>query len=194
MNIYLDEETDFKIDENLIEKMYQVLETAIVTENDHRIYGCGDSKELAEETSKKDSTFLNLISDVEEQLKALDLDKIQVSLTTVSKEEIRDINKEYRGIDKVTDVLSFPQFEDVYVEASNCSYMGEILLGDVIIASEVAEEQAKEYGHSIEREMTYLFCHSILHLLGYDHEVYEEKSLMRMREEEIMSALGITRD
>lgn len=122
-----------------------------------------------------------------EGIDALDPERCAVSVSFAMKNEIQSMNKRYRGVDKVTDVLSFPQFDDV----SKVPAEGEILLGDVILCIEVAMEQAKEFGHSQERELLYLFTHSILHLLGYDHMNDEEKSAMRVREEEVMRAIGL---
>jgi probable rRNA maturation factor len=112
-------------------------------------------------------------------------DNYEVGLTYVSKEEIRDLNREYRNIDKVTDVLSFPLIEDFTSD--------ENLLGDVVISYEVAEEQAKDYGHSLEREIMFLFTHSILHLLGYDHIEDEDRVIMEERQREVLDELKITR-
>lgn len=112
-------------------------------------------------------------------------DHYEVGLTYVSKDEIKDLNREYRNIDKVTDVLSFPLIEDFSSD--------ETLLGDVVISYEVAEEQAKEYGHSLEREIMFLFAHSILHLLGYDHIEDEDRVIMEERQREILDELKITR-
>lgn len=112
-------------------------------------------------------------------------DHYEVGLTYVSKDEIKDLNREYRNIDNVTDVLSFPLIEDFSSD--------ETLLGDVVISYEVAEEQAKEYGHSLEREIMFLFTHSILHLLGYDHIEEEDRVIMEERQREILDELKITR-
>lgn len=112
-------------------------------------------------------------------------DNYEVGLTYVSKDEIKDLNREYRDIDKVTDVLSFPLIEDFSSD--------ETLLGDVVISYEVAEEQAKDYGHSLEREIMFLFTHSILHLLGYDHIEDEDRVIMEERQREILDELKITR-
>lgn len=122
------------------------------------------------------------------EMEGLDPDACEVSVSFVSEEEIRTLNRDYRGIDSVTDVLSFPQFEDVE------DMKGEsIALGDVVICDAKAHSQAEEYGHSYEREIIYLFVHSVLHLLGYDHMEPEEKAEMRAREEEVMDRLGIPR-
>ena len=95
----------------------------------------------------------------------------------------------YRNVDNHTDVLSFPLIEDF----DRIDESGELLLGDVVICPEKAEEQAVEYGHSAEREFVYLFVHSVCHLLGYDHMDEDEKALMRQREEAVMSALDLER-
>lgn len=123
------------------------------------------------------------------ELEGIPQERVEISVTFVEAEEIRTLNRDYRENDKVTDVLSFPQFDDL----NDIPDFGEICLGDVVICKERAEEQAAEYGHSIEREIIYLFTHSILHLLGYDHMEEEEKREMRYREEEVMEFLGIGR-
>jgi probable rRNA maturation factor len=130
------------------------------------------------------------------KMEGLDTEVCQLSVTFVGLDEIQELNSTYRGLDKPTDVLSFPQFEvedlDFYV-ANPEETPDELMLGDVVICKEKAEEQAKEFGHSFERELIYLFTHSVLHLLGYDHEEPDEKAVMRKREEEIMDQLGIPR-
>lgn len=126
-------------------------------------------------------------------------DNIEISISFVTKDEIRELNRVYRSIDKVTDVLSFPQFESVKDFASSRSIKdGEekrrkqvkpLLLGDVVICLDLVNNQAEEYGHSFEREFLYLFIHSLAHLLGYDHLTKEEKAEMREFEEEILGLL-----
>ena len=122
-----------------------------------------------------------------EEVEGLDTDRCSVSVSFAMKNEIQRLNKTYRGIDSPTDVLSFPQYNDL----NEIPEEGDILLGDVVICVEVAMEQAKEYGHSQERELLYLFTHSILHLLGYDHMDEEEKKVMRAKEEAVMEAIGL---
>ena len=119
----------------------------------------------------------------------LNPDNIEIRLSFVSKDEIHSLNKMYRNVDNHTDVLSFPLIEDF----DRIDESGELLLGDVVICPEKAEEQAVEYGHSAEREFVYLFVHSVCHLLGYDHMDEDEKALMRQREEAVMSALDLER-
>jgi len=108
----------------------------------------------------------------------------EVSVSFVTNEEIRELNKIYRNVDCETDVLSFPMDDEEDVE-------GVIMLGDVILSTEKIIEQAAEFGHSLEREMIYLTVHSMLHLLGYDHIGYDEKEEMRTMEKEVMKALQL---
>mgnify|MGYP001127253001 CR=1 FL=1 len=108
----------------------------------------------------------------------------EISLTFVDNHEIRKLNKEYRNIDKETDVLSFPLNQDE-------SLFPTPMLGDIVISTEKALEQSVEYGHSFVREISYLTVHSMLHLLGYDHINESEKPVMRDKEKEIMKKLKI---
>ena len=127
----------------------------------------------------------------------IDPEGVEISLSFVTAEEIHELNRQYRGVDSVTDVLSFPLLEDLnelYDTEEGSSEEDEpVALGDVVICLERAEEQAEEFGHSKEREIVYLFTHSVLHLLGYDHMEEEEKQEMRSREEEVMTELGLSR-
>lgn len=123
----------------------------------------------------------------------LDESSCEVSVSFVSGEEIHTLNREYRGVDRVTDVLSFPQYESPEEIQETISMIGTCEIGDVVICRDRAAQQAEEFGHSFERELIYLFVHSILHLLGYDHMQEDEKKIMRAREEEIMDELGIPR-
>lgn len=127
----------------------------------------------------------------------IDPEGVEISLSFVTAEEIHELNRQYRGVDSVTDVLSFPLLEDLnelYDTEDGSSEEDEpVALGDVVICLERAEEQAEEFGHSREREIVYLFTHSVLHLLGYDHMEEEEKQEMRRREEEVMTELGLSR-
>ena len=120
----------------------------------------------------------------------IDTERSEISVTFVSLEEIHELNREYRQVDSPTDVLSFPQFDDL----DELPEEGEIMLGDVVICSDRAKEQAEEFGHSFEREIIYLFVHSVLHLLGYDHMDEDEKRIMRRREEEVMERIGLKRE
>lgn len=116
-------------------------------------------------------------------------ERVSVSVTFVSSEEIRELNRIYRAVDEVTDVLSFPQYDDL----REASVQDEILLGDVVICTEQALLQADDYGHSAERELIYLFVHSLYHLMGYDHMDEERREEMRKQEEGIMEQLGLQR-
>ena len=112
----------------------------------------------------------------------------EVSLTVCDNEYIKELNRDYRGKDAPTDVLSFPMLDFDSPET-------ETLLGDIVISLERAEEQAKEYGHSLLRELCFLSVHSALHLMGYDHVDDEEGRLyMEAKQEEILNRLGITRE
>ena len=120
----------------------------------------------------------------------IDTERSEISVTFVSLKEIHQLNRQYRQVDSPTDVLSFPQFEDL----NQLPEEGEIMLGDVVICTDRAREQAEEFGHSFEREIIYLFVHSVLHLLGYDHMDEDEKKIMRRREEEVMDIIGLKRE
>lgn len=127
------------------------------------------------------------------QKEGIDEECCAVSVSFVDAERIHELNREYRGVDRVTDVLSFPQFESPEDIEDEIEQIGEAEIGDVVINRQRAMEQAIAFGHSYERELIYLFVHSILHLLGYDHMEDDEKAVMRSREEEIMDELGIPR-
>lgn len=150
--------------------------------------------------------FVNKITEVcNFALKEENMDiPYQISLLFVDNSEIKEINNETRNIDRETDVLSFPMldfeegkvYKDIYVdfEFDETFKDGEeLILGDMVLSLEKALEQSEEYGHSYEREVSYLVVHSILHLLGYDHMVDKDKVKMRAREEEILNKLDIRR-
>ena len=130
---------------------------------------------------------------IREVLKLEDIDekKCEISLSFVDEEKIRQLNKDFRSIDRVTDVLSFP-IEDFFNEdRENILEKSYLMLGDVVICLDVARKQADDLGHSFEREVMYLTCHSILHLLGYDHIEDDDKKIMRAKEKEVMKNLGV---
>ncbi|WP_352419856.1 rRNA maturation RNase YbeY [Proteiniborus sp.] len=112
----------------------------------------------------------------------------EVSVTFVDDEEIRELNREYRDVDKSTDVLSFP------LEENEFDIPEDTLLGDIVISAETAKRQSEEYGHSLDREIAYLTAHSMFHLLGYDHMNEDDKKTMRHKEKEVMLSLGIFRN
>ena len=119
-------------------------------------------------------------------------DLAEVVVTFVDGAEIKKLNNEFRNIDKSTDVLSFPLGEGGEYDLN--PETGAYSLGDVVISVEHAVAQSEEYGHSFERELSYLTVHSMLHLLGFDHvNGGEEAALMRKTEEEVMTVLGLTR-
>ena len=119
-------------------------------------------------------------------------DAAEVSVTLVDNARIHELNLEHRDVDRPTDVLSFPMFEDEGLDEDEA--LGELILGDIVLSLERAKEQAEEYGHSFERECAFLCVHSVLHLLGYDHEISEEEEKeMFARQEAILQELGITR-
>ena len=113
----------------------------------------------------------------------------EVSVTFVDNDQIRRLNAKFRDKDSATDVLSFPMGENGEYDLNPST--GAKLLGDVVLSMEKAAEQALEYEHSFEREVCYLTVHSMLHLLGYDHMNSEEKAVMRMKEETVMSKIGL---
>ncbi len=121
--------------------------------------------------------------------------KLCMTIILTTPQNIRKINKEYRNIDKETDVLSFPMFEkdelDKKIENNDFEY--EDVLGDIVISIEKVKEQAEEYGHSFERELSYMLVHGFYHLMGYDHIKEEDKKIMRPKEEKILKSLEITR-
>lgn len=136
--------------------------------------------------------FLSLMEEAAEyalEHEGVTNEDLEISVTFVDEEEIKEINGQFREIDKVTDVLSFPQFEC----ADDVPEEGLVILGDVVICEDQAKRQAEEFGHSYERELMYLFVHSMFHLLGYDHMNEEEKADMRRCEEDVMHRLGIER-
>ena len=122
--------------------------------------------------------------------------KLYISITLTTHKNIQEINKEYRNIDKPTDVLSFPMFEKEEIEEKikNEDFEFEDVLGDIVISVERVEEQAKEYGHSFERELAYMVVHGFYHLMGYDHMIEADKTVMRQKEENVLNVLEITRD
>ena len=123
---------------------------------------------------------------------------LYLNVILTNPKNIRIANKEYRNIDKETDVLSFPMFQkqelEVLIERSKIEeQVVEDVLGDIIISIPRVEEQAKDYGHSFERELAYMVVHGFYHVMGYDHIKEEDKKIMRPKEEYILNKLNITR-
>jgi len=117
---------------------------------------------------------------------------VEVSIALVDDDYIRQLNLQYRHIDRPTDVLSFAMREGME-DQEEFDFYEEELLGDVVVSLERARAQAAEYGHSFEREVGFLVVHGILHLLGYDHELDEERAVMRQKEEKILNSLDLSR-
>ena len=126
----------------------------------------------------------------------------EVNLLLTMNDEIHEMNQHFRGIDRATDVLSFPMID--YMGAGNFDFLeeameyfdpetGELVLGDIVISKEKVISQAKEYGHSIEREYAFLIAHSMLHLFGYDHMEEAERITMEEKQKEILEQLQILR-
>jgi probable rRNA maturation factor len=125
---------------------------------------------------------------------------LAVEFLRVDETEIRRLNAETRGIDKVTDVLSYPTMDDIKGEKLfakdhpfEVDENGNLLIGSVVVCEKRAREQAEEYGHDYARELHYLLVHGVLHCLGYDHIEETDKAEMRALEENVLGALGITR-
>lgn len=121
-------------------------------------------------------------------LKHMNIKDSYISVVIVDKDRIHEINKTYRNVDKVTDVISFA-FED----NAGITPDGLRILGEIYLCMDKAKEQAVEYGHSNKREICYLVIHGLLHLLGYDHEKEEDKKKMRRKEEEILELYDANR-
>lgn len=154
MKIYINNETDFIIDQNVEKLIEQVIQATMQFEN------------------------IN--------------EKYEVSISFVYNEQIRNLNKNYRNIDKETDVLSFPMID--FNNKFNSNEMEHMeLLGDIVISIDKVKSQANEFNHSIIREICFLVVHSMLHLLGYDHEEEEERKIMFNKQKSILEEVGITR-
>ncbi len=122
--------------------------------------------------------------------------KLVITVTLTTPENIQEINKEYRNVDRATDVLSFPMFErdELEKKIQDKDFLHEDILGDIIISIEKVKEQAEEYGHSFERELSYMVVHGFYHLMGYDHMNDIEKAEMRKKEDNVLNKLNITRE
>ena len=144
-------------------------------------YDISDVQEFMDE--EKINEFVDMILEYE---KLENTENTYVSFLITTNDVIQNINSEYRGKDTPTDVISF-----AYNETENIGPFD--ILGDIIISAEKVTEQAKEYGHSTEREFYYVLCHGMLHLLGYDHIDDEDKKVMREKEEELLKEIGYER-
>lgn len=151
-----------------------------------------ENNRISEHNLKLMQEILKLI--LQEEFGNTYSDNIEISINIVNEDEIKYLNGAYRNIYKITDVLSFPQYENskqIKDEMEMMSGTRDILLGDVVICYEKLIVQAEEYNHSIDRELLYLYTHSILHLLGYDHEMERDKIKMRTKEKKIMNIIGL---
>ena len=129
------------------------------------------------------------------EIEGLSNTQLIITITLTTPEKIKEINKKYRNIDKETDVLSFPMFEreELQEKIKNNQFTHEDVLGDIVISIEQVKKQAVEYGHSFERELSYMMVHGFYHLMGYDHMTEEEKKEMREKEDKVLGVLKITR-
>lgn len=144
---------------------------------------------LSEYMEKRLHDGLNAVA----HLHGLD-DMTEVDITIVDDEEIHILNREYRNVDRATDVLSFALDEGEEDEPELIDGPEEHLLGDIIISAETAKRQGEEFGHGLEREIVYLAVHGLLHLLGYDHMTDEDKKIMRAKEEEALREIRLSEE
>lgn len=151
-----------------------------------------DFMDETETLEKQDMEFVQQL--LEHAAKKEQLTDSEVSVTFVTNEMIRDINREYRGKDQPTDVISFAMEELGEGETAIIGSTEPRMLGDIIISLDRTKEQAADYGHSFKRELGFLAVHGFLHLLGYDHMNEKDEKEMFSRQEEILLSLGITRD
>ena len=153
------------------------------------IYKEIEEKEIYEKTIKK------VLKQCFEEEK-LENSNLYITITLTNPANIKRINQEFRNIDNATDVLSFPMFEKDELEEiiRNNSFLHEDMLGDIVISIQKVEEQAEEYGHSFERELSYMVVHGFYHLMGYDHIKEEDKKKMRPKEEKVLNDLKIIRE
>lgn len=147
-----------------------------------------------EENNKYEEIIKKVIEKCYEEEKIID-SKLLITVTLTNLENIKKINEKYRGIDRATDVLSFPMFEkeELDIKIKNKDFKFEDVLGDIIISIEKVYEQAEEYGHSFEREFSYMIVHGFYHLMGYDHIEDLDKVQMRKKEENVLEKLNISR-
>lgn len=144
--------------------------------------------EIFNETEEKlDKEIKELTDLLNFALKREKLDNVEFNIIFIDNERIHEINKNYRGVDRPTDVISFALEDNKTIE------LDHRLLGDIYISIEKAHEQAEEYGHSFKRELSFLAIHGLLHLLGYDHMKEEDEKVMFKKQDDILNEFGITR-
>ncbi len=146
-------------------------------------------KEKTNEEVKLNDIIYEIVENVLKE-QNISIDIVDVSIQSMSSEEIREINYKYRNIDRATDVLSFPIFTMDELKSLDKS-IKEIELGDIILCLEIIEKQSIEYGTGIVREILYMITHGMCHLTGHDHEIEEEKVIMRALEEKVLSKVGV---
>ena len=147
---------------------------------------------------EENKEYENIIKKVVDQCfkeEKLENSKLYISIILTTPNHIHEINKQYRDVDRETDVLSFPMFEkeEIDEKIKKQNFEHEDVLGDIVISIEKVKQQAEEYGHSFERELSYMIVHGFYHLMGYDHIKEEDKAIMRPKEENILNKLGIKR-
>ncbi|WP_177564654.1 rRNA maturation RNase YbeY [Phascolarctobacterium sp.] len=155
----------------------------ITLENDQ------DKLRISEELEKLLTAGLNVVA----RLHKLPV-QTEVDITIVDDAEIHTLNRDYRNVDRSTDVLSFALDEESEEEPELVGGPEEHLLGDIIISAETAARQAEEFGHGLEREIVYLAVHGLLHLLGYDHMNDADKAVMRAKEEEALREIRLSEE
>lgn len=143
-----------------------------------------------EENEKYEEYIKHIVNECFKEEK-LDKKNLYINIVLTNPKNIRQINKEQRGIDKETDVLSFPMFEKTEISKIKDNQLD--IFGDIVISIERVRNQAEEYGHSFERELAYMVVHGFYHLMGYDHMEEQDKVKMREREENILNKLEIRR-
>ncbi|MGM7684469.1 rRNA maturation RNase YbeY [Cytobacillus sp. Hm23] len=151
--------------------------------------------DFIDETKKVRDEHQNLVEDILQFVATRENidDGAELSITFVSNKRIQEINREYRNKDQPTDVISFAMEEMGEDEIEITGIELPVVLGDIIISTTKAKEQAEEYGHSFDRELAFLSVHGLLHLLGYDHETEEEEVIMFTKQKELLEQYGLSR-
>lgn len=148
-------------------------------------------------TNNTDIPLSNYLKELIKNIVKISLEKENINpcaivdITVITNEEIKRLNKSYRNFNKITDVLSFPMVN--FERGENIPEKGQYVLGDIVFSINMAYEQAKEYNHSIEREIGFFIAHSMLHLLGYDHESEDNENIMISKQHDILMAAGLPR-
>lgn len=151
-----------------------------------------------EKVRRKYRRLIRRVFDEAIEMTKNDYKHLLVTVSFAKKDEIRNLNRIHRNVDRATDVLSFPMLDIVYPQKVNdyldeISPDGSLYLGDIVICKKIAKEQARDYGHSKKREIAFLALHGLLHVLGYDHIKSEDEKIMFETSEKILQKLGITK-